>query len=216
MIYPLSKTLDPARDYAELAEELKIVDQHFHSAAEQHPHRRFEYAMALRAFDTWGGRGSSRCVDVGGAGSPFWQMLPVDNTRVIDPKENTDLATLLQQGHPPLADAVFCLSVLEHVEDLDQFCYHLGCLVAPGGLLFLTVDHCGCASHDADMEVSGTPDQHHFHWMRKRMFGQRDLRWLAKSLVDYQFHWLGERDFTLQPPSVYDYGFASLALQKRP
>ena len=28
-----------------------------------------------------------------------------------------------------------CLSVLEHVDDLDRFLYHLGCLVAPGGRL---------------------------------------------------------------------------------
>ena len=37
-------------------------------------------------------------------------------------------------------DLVFCISVLEHVDDVTEFLYHLGCLVAPGGLLFLTVD----------------------------------------------------------------------------
>lgn len=211
---PLSKTLDPC-DVGWLAPELTLVDAHFTTASPQHPMRRWEYAMALKAFDVWGGRASTHCVDVGGAGSPFWRMLPVDNVDVIDPKENLDLATVLHTEPARLYRAVFCLSVIEHVEDLDQFLYHLGCLTAPGGLLVLTIDCCACPCHDADMEAASTPDQHHFHWMRKRMFGRYDLTVLAEHLLDYQFSWLGARDFTVRPPTVYDYTFASLALVKR-
>jgi hypothetical protein len=215
MTLPLSKTLNPA-DFEALAEELAIVDQHFGKDREQHPMRRWEYAMALRAFDRWGGRASTPVVDVGGDGSPFWRMV-ADNCYVIDPELNRSLADYWQTGDSQLVyPAVVCLSVLEHVDDLDQFIYHLGCLVAPGGLLFLTVDHCDHPSHDADMEVASTPDQHHFHWMRKRIFGRWDLEHVAETLLDQSFSWLGDRDFTCHGPHVYDYSFASLALIKRP
>ena len=118
-----------------------------------------------------------------------------------------------------MSSAVFCLSVPEHVDDLDEFLYHLSCLTAPGGLLFLTFDCCGCASHDAEEETP--PDEHHFHWIRRRIFGQADLRELAEKLLDLQFGWLGERDFTSYQPQLYGgttdpgYSFASLALVKR-
>ena len=218
MSYPLSKCLDPERDYAELAEELKIVDQHFHSAKEQHPHRRFEYALALRALSTWRTgrdyRDPAMIADVGGAGSPFWRMIG-ESTIVVDPEESTgDLATYLGTA-PQLSQAVFCLSVIEHVDDLDQFLYHLSCLVAPGGLLFLTMDCCECGSHAADMEVGDPLDRHHFHWMRQRMFGRADLRHVAETLLDHSFAWLGDRDLTYHGDHVYDYSFASLALVKR-
>lgn len=219
MTLPLTKTLDPA-DFDHLAEELAIVDQHFHSVAEQHPMRRWEYAMALRALhdyleDAEGPR-ATLITDVGGAGSPFRHMLATQHTRVqvVDPKENISLERHVQTN-APLTDVVFCLSVLEHVEDLDQFLYHLSCLVAPGGLLFLTMDCCGCDSHDADMEIPSHVDRHHFHWMRQRIFGRADLRFVAERLLDYEFSCLGERDLTYHGAHVYDYNFASLALVKR-
>ena len=221
----LSKTLDPA-DFDLLPHELLRVDRYFASEREQHPMRRWEYAMALRALEE-----APNCVgtvvDIGGAGSPFYRMVEERACEVVivDPAFPADLPTSRSRWrsnlfsyltcNPPLADVVTCLSVLEHVDDLDRFLYHLSCLVAPGGLLFLTVDCCACPCHDADMEVAGTPDQHHFHWMRKRMFGRWDLEHLAETLLDYQFSWLGARDFADRPPSVYDYGFASLALVKR-
>lgn len=218
MTLPLSKTLDPL-DFAALAEELQVVDQHFWSASAQHPLRRWEYALAIRAHDQWANT-PALCVggpiyDVGGAGSPFFRML--DQVHVVDPHEadGRDLAATLREGSR-LGAAVFCLSVLEHVEDLDQFCYHLTSLVAPGGLLFVTVDACGCPSHAAFAEVGDPPDQHHFHWMRRRLFGQADLRELAERLLDYQCAWLGARDLTYAGMQVYDYTFASLALVKRP
>jgi len=92
MSLALSKTLDPI-DFAELAEELTIVDQHFTSAREQHPMRRWEYAMALRALRTWKQIHPQVNVgyDVGGAGSPFSFMIRGELTvykdfSVIDPE----------------------------------------------------------------------------------------------------------------------------------
>src|SRR5207249_5535349 len=76
MTLPLSKTLDPA-DYTALAEELAIVDRHFEAARPQHPARKWEYSMALRALHTWsrvtGADGP--IYDVGGGGSPFVRIL---------------------------------------------------------------------------------------------------------------------------------------------
>jgi SAM-dependent methyltransferase len=215
MSLALTKTLDPA-DFDLLPKELAIVDQSFTSASPQHPMRRWEYALALDAIWRWRTqtvRTQPSVVDVGGGGSPFRFMVgPSDGWRtpaVIDPEESMDLATYIG-SHPRLADCVTCLSVLEHVDDLDQFLYHLSCLVAPGGLLFLTVDCC-------DDPIEGAPsDRYHFHWMRKRIFN----RWSMGALVEdrlarWGFTLFGEADLTYHGPHVYDYTFASLALQKR-
>ena len=218
----LSKTLDPATDYPELAPELKIVDQHFTKASPQHEHRRWEYAMALRAFETAFPREGAYyedvevVYDVGGAGSPFGAMFLARPHRhdvqftVIDPAVNCDLATHLAR-EPRLASAVFCLSVLEHVDDLDQFLYHLSCLVAPGGLLFLTLD---CWNEHG-------PDTAHFHWDRKRIFSIADLKYFAgygdddcESLANFSL--LGEKDWVYHGHQLFaSYTFASLALVKR-
>ena len=226
---PLSKYLDPQDDEA-LQEELVVVDRAFTTASEQHPARRWEYAMALRALRTWEtvvGHDAHRITDVGGSGSPFRWMIPHDHDlTLIDPAEPytpQDLASYLRHGvrapdgwyQPILQEAVFCLSVLEHVEDLDAFLYHLSCLTAPGVLLFLTMDACDCPSHDADMEVPSVPDPHHFHWMRRRMFGHRDVRYVCEQLGQYQFQILGTANTQWPGPQVYDYSFFSLALIKR-
>jgi hypothetical protein len=101
----------------------------------QHAARRWEYAMALQALNEWEIENGPALVayDIGGAGSPFHRMLRAA-TEIIDPNINVPLARAVQL-HQRLADCVFCISVIEHVEDLDRFLYHLGCLVQPGGLL---------------------------------------------------------------------------------
>lgn len=213
---PLTKALDP-QDLVDLRPELITVDEWFTTASPQHPMRRWEYALALRACAQWeesvrkDGPQTRRLVDVGGAGSPFFRMVPSWLTYVVDPAENCDLATYIL-SRPVLADVVVCLSVLEHIEyaDLDRFLYHLNCLVAPGGLLFLTVDHCG------DPEHAGLPDHHHFHWMRKRIFSASHWAYLYPALRPYGFELFGGADWTWHGPHVYDYSFASLALLKRP
>ena len=214
MSLPLSKTLDPA-DFDQLAEELAVVDQHFTRDREQHPLRKWEYSLALRAFNTWRATRDPNddpyVYDVGGAGSPFRYMVP-NTVRVIDP-DATPSYTLAQyvQEHPRLASCVFCLSVLEHVDDLDRFLYHLGCLVAPGGLLFLT-----CDFTDDDPYPQVLSDTKHFHWMRQRIFNEHTLTGdVIEPLLDRDFTWLGERDLRYCGDHVYDYTFASLALVKR-
>lgn len=217
MTLPLSKTLDPA-DFAELEPELTIVNRHFTAEREQHSMRRWEYALALRAISQWHGphpweKRTPSLVDVGGAGSPLWVMVQRDtvspwNVTRVDPEINVTLQTYLQTA-PRLADVVTCISVIEHVEDLDQFCYHLACLVAPGGLLFLTVDCC-----DA-LGFTDPPDTYHFRWMRKRIFNRNTVWQLARTFLERDLTIVGRPDYSWHGPQVYDYTFASLALVKR-
>lgn len=224
MTPPLTKTLDPG-DFDLLPKELAIVDEYFTFAREQHPMRRWEYALALHAILRWAGQAgkvSYRAIDVGGGGSPFRRMLQaVRQSRdviVVDPSENYDLAAYVAD-FPRLSPVVTCLSVLEHVEDLDHFLYHLNCLVAPGGLLFLTMD---CREDDADLaqrvgDWCWPTDDRHFHWMRTRIFTPRMiLTAVSDTMVYLGFHAFGVTDLPVYHGNhVYDYSFASLALLKR-
>jgi len=215
MTLPLSKTLDPV-DSAQLGPELQAVDARFHDEGEQHPLRRWEYALALHAVRAWSvDRQAHVCYDVGGAGSPWAGILGDEvgtNVRIIDPVYKPAPCALEQavQRHPPLADLVTCLSVLEHVEDLDRFLYHLACLVAPGGLLVITVDF----THDQGDLIP--QDVYHFHWMRQRIFNPYSLAsTVAYPLLSRDFLHFGALDYADHGPQVYDYTFASLVLQKR-
>lgn len=214
MKLPLTKTLHPA-DFLDLKEELQIVDEHFTKDSPQHELRRWEYALALRAHQQWQetpGILDGPVYDVGGSGSPFYRMTDPYQVRVIDPKElhSLDLATLLTQG-PRLGSAVFCLSTIEHVDDLDQFVYHLSCLTAPGGLLFLTMDY----GDRGDAHPLSNADPFHFHWMRKRIFTAASWTDLGVAFAHYDFTVFGSVDWTYHGPTVYDYTFASLCLRKR-
>lgn len=219
--FPLSKTYDPM-DLAKLGDPLAIVDQYFTLAESQHQQRRWEYAIALHALTHWKADRDYRypraAADVGGSGSPFYRMIdPLVGSAVeiIDPSHNQTLADYLsrlaESGAPPsLFDAVFCLSVLEHVDDLERFVYHLSCLVAPGGLLVLTTDYCDAPSEPPE-------DRYHFHWMRKRIFSAYSLGALVTGpLYQRDFLHFGPVDYTWHGPQVYDYTFASLCLTKRP
>lgn len=210
MSLPLTKTCDPVADFALLPKELALVDVFFHADAPQHELRRWEYALALDAVCRWEhDRQAHVAYDVGGAGSPFHRILGHEigtTVRVIDPQHSLASTSLEQfvSRNPALADVVTCLSVLEHVEDLDRFLYYLGCLVAPGGLLFLTMD---CWNTDG-------PDTAHFYWDRKRIF--TPYSWPACARLLHDFNLFGKADWSYHDDQLYgSYSFASLALQKR-
>lgn len=222
---PLTKMLHPG-DYDELGDELLLVDAEFDSERPQHPARRWEYAMALRALGQWmppgEAFGARKVADVGGAGSPFYRMFVAGSVRVIDPdgpdpRYRMPLADYVRTN-PRLMDAVFCLSVIEHVEDVDEFLYHLCSIVAPGGLLFLTMDCCGCEEKDEWRLRHVLPDdadKHHYHWMRKRMFTRSSWEYLFLNVKPYGFELFGDADWAFHGHHVYDYTFASLAMRKR-
>lgn len=210
----LTKTLHPS-DFEQLTPELALVDECFSDEAPQHPMRRWEYAMALAAVEAWH-HPAMVAYDIGGGGSPFASMLADKlgtRVQIVDPTYTPNAYTLqeLLVHNPRLGDVVTCLSVLEHVEDLNHFLYHLSCLVAPGGLLFLTMDF-------ADDYTDDWPvDRFHFNWMRKRIFNAYGWRLAITEQLqnEYAFDRLGAMDPHYHGPHVYDYTFASVALQKR-
>ncbi|KKL90715.1 hypothetical protein LCGC14_1901940 [marine sediment metagenome] len=205
MVIPLTKTLDP-EDYHLLGPELYVVDRFFSKESEQHPHRRWEYAMALRAARLWGEEHPGRiALDVGGAGSPLVHMLDHEGflPLVIDPKENANLEDTLDWSKC-YANFVTCISTLEHVRDFFPFLEALGKVVEPGGVLFLTMDIWG----------QEAPDSAHFHWMRERIFTPKTWTMTAQQLLVKGFSFLGEQDWEYHGDQVYDYSFASLALVK--
>ena len=218
MAIPLSKTLDPA-DFADLPEELAVVDRYFMRDREQHPMRRWEYALALLAHTVWAARPTPAgpIYDVGGSGSPFYRMLDPYQVHVIDPKEQhgQDLNAFVQSG-PRLGAAVFCISVVEHIPltEIDRFIYHLLCLTAPGGLLFLTVDYCDAITYPV-------PDTYDLHHMRAQIFNAYTLGQLTARFLYRDFSLLGPAKYGwhgthVGPPGPTAYTFASIALVKRP
>ncbi len=204
---PLTKTLH-AEDYLILERELRIVDRFFEKEAEQHPQRRWEYAMALRAARTWGKTHTRRlAIDVGGSGSPLRHMLAEAGFSciVVDPKESVSLAEAYVTKIA--SDFVTCVSVIEHVQDILCFVNDLARVVRPSGALFLTTDIW-------DPPVESTRDAAHFHWMRERIFTPKTWQMLAEEFRTKGFSYLGEQDWEYHGNQVYDYSFASVALVK--
>ena len=212
---PLSKLM-AHEDYDCLRLELKVVDQHFTSETAQHPARRWEYALALRALHQWLHDTEPPAIswcDVGGAGSPFHHMPSevVDSTTrtrisklscIIDPRLPVNGRTLHEEtGH---WDVVFCISVLEHIDDLYEFLADLDRITLPGGMLFLTVD---CQEEDG-------PDNKHFHWMRKRIFSRKTWMELGHFYLERGWEFLGWVDDRWRGEQVFNYTFGSLALKK--
>ncbi len=195
---------------------LPMVDEHFGKEHPQHPMRRWEYASALDALITWKVFDAEPfgvkplALDVGGAGSPFIYMLEPHFAlvHVIDPEASgTRIEDLPVVG--PGADALFSISVLEHVEDPYSFLEACVRHLRKGGLLFLTVD-----AWDPPVNGAQAPDTAHFHWMRKRIFTAESLR----HTMDF-LHTLGCRPFAgidleYKGNTVYDYTFASICMTK--
>jgi hypothetical protein len=217
--YPLSKVMSRKDDDPHLVDQLALVEA-IGIGAQASEHRAWEYAVALAAIDRWTQTiwqpRVRRLVDVGGAGSSFTDMVrhqyPGVEDHIVDPTINQTLQAYVA-SLPRLADIVTCLSVLEHLPpaQTEQFCYHLAALVAPGGLLVLTVDYA---------ETATDPTAHHFYWMRERIFDFWSLNALRIGLFhELGFTVLGGADYAWPGTAccVYpSYTFASLVLQRRP
>ena len=166
--------------------------------------------MALTAAQHWHTEGDVRVADVGGAGSPFARILrdfPGGPPHIIDPLADT--GTIQEYSGDPhdAFDVIFALSVLEHVPDVDDFLAACVWHLAPGGLLFLTVDI---------WDKEG-PDTAHFHWMRERIFTLQTWHELAYTLSTQGMTLFGEEDGRYHGDQLYaSYSFASLAMMKEP
>src|SRR5262249_19720594 len=179
----------------------------------QHPHRQWEYALALHAIWRWQTRPQqnfeSPVYDVGGAGSRFRHMLgawTACDVVVIDPAEDgSGTVEEWAAGGSTLADVVTCISVIEHVAELDAFLYALAALVAPGGLVVFTMDY----------QNGDGIDDAKFHELRQRIFGPFSYDALRHRAATYHLTPFGDIDPTFHGTHVHDYTFASLVLEKR-
>lgn len=210
-----TKFMSP-EDLILLEPQLQVVDAHFHKESQQHEARRWEYSNCIKAIQAWDyARGPvgkpAEAYDIGGAGSPLLHMLEALNilTQVIDPKYNMDLggvADLIRRQIAKPSEIVTCISTIEHVPDERGFVHDLAEVVAPGGLLYLTMD--------AANDYPGTKDAHHFHWMRERIYCPESLRLLQRFFGDLGLHPFGEENWCWPGPQVYDYNFFAMALRK--
>jgi SAM-dependent methyltransferase len=202
----------------------------------QHPIRAWEYSQALWALEEWDSQQQHQLThrdedyrswliaDVGGAGSNFWKCLHQHTRRPIyriDPDHEwerpEDASRVFRQtlsqfwSEPPghakqMFDAVFCISVIEHVPAVMEFERDLVALVRPGGLLVLTTD-----------AAPSYPDVYHFHWMRKRIYVPDGLIAMEKYFGTlYGLEPLTPvSSWTWEGPTLYDYTVASAAFVKK-
>lgn len=201
----LTKTLDPDKDYPQLKYAMPPIDRESAAMGQQHPHRRWEYAMALTAIGAMPKpEHSNLCLDIGGAGSPLSRIVAHSaelDTVVVDPLVNVPIENYYER-----APFVLCISVLEHVPDLYDFCRHLVRVTDVGSMLFLTVDLWN--------RSPSIPDTAHFAGMRTRIFTPESWKELAEWFYKYGFLLHGEADWEYHGDHVYNYSFASLSLRR--
>lgn len=202
----LSRTLDPS-DYQHLGAMLEAVD--CYQLEGEPPHRRWEYALALQAIGEWHATGRplrDPVYDVTDGATPFQQLLTQGTGCAVRVWDADITAILGLSTGAQLASVVTCLSTIDRVPQLDDFLYYLSCLVAPGGLLVLTMpfwDRCG-------------PDTAHGHEARQRIFCPKTYLQLRNTAVmRYHLAPFGGVDPTYHGAQVEDHSVASLVLEKR-
>ncbi len=229
VLLPASKVCDLKGDAPLLADAYQTLDRYPDLLAGQHQIRQWEYGMALHTIRGYmdaqlrhdSGWGPPRFLDVGGAGSHFWQPLmdlSSEDVWIVDPAMDPsqsfpgqtqpcrhtieEIAANMAHGQ---FDVITAISVIEHVEEVRAFFRACHMLLRPGGLLFLTMDY---------WDVEGE-DLAHFHWMRTRIYNADRVRRLAADLRELGYKSYGTADWAYHGPQVYDYSVASLAMLKR-
>lgn len=192
-----------------------------------HGHRFWEYGMATKVLFDWMGKRKSdsepSIVDIGAGVSlfgPSLHLLYDMKVMEIEPETypyesrcllNAYLHRLSKRGldwvnaslHDVTGgfDAVFCISVIEHMDDELACWSKLADLVAPGGLLFMTTDIV------PDRSKRYTYDNLRHTNYDIAMFIEREQLLERKGLKLF-----GGLDSTFNGCHVHDYSFASLAM----
>jgi hypothetical protein len=211
----LSRTFAPA-DLDHLTGELLAVDgcTKLYSGGTLPPARRWEYALALHAVFRWEQaqpppfQGIARGYDVCLGGPPETHAFAATLAAWTDAETASLIAA--PSGVPlraglALAEVVTCLSVLDRVGDLDRTLYYLSCLVAPGGLLVLTVPYWNRCGPDTAIDN----DQ------RLRIFCPRTYQQLRASCTALHLTTFGGVDPAYHGAQIHDYSLASLVVEKR-
>jgi hypothetical protein len=202
----LSRTLDPS-DEAYFEDEHRVLTQY---ALDRAPlQRRWEYGLALHAIARWTEREQRPPqwpIYLLGGEEPFAQAVISWTDSGLMGMSTVEAANGLRAvAGSPLADVILALSLLEHVHDLDASVYTLSCLVAPGGLLVLTVPYwprCG-------------PDRAAGWRERQRIFCPQTYAQLRTQLAGFLLTTFGGLDPAFHGVSRDDYTIASLVLEKR-
>jgi hypothetical protein len=199
---PLSKVLNPM-DYAKLTKEMSFVDRV--PLGNQHPHRVWEYSMALRAMAEADILPSARVIDVGSGPGMFCQILRSIGFKPCsyDPQDGFPPFEMVDLGR--YYKAVIAISVLEHVEEFTGFLE--GMARASSDLVFLTFDYAG----DENPHLK---DSYHFNWLRKRIMNRARVEFAIAAFQGWGFEPFGDVDLSWTSPQVYDYSFASLCMRR--
>lgn len=135
------------------------------------------------------------------------QVLGYDIT-AIDPVSNYDLHTYCVLKNYPSTDVVFSVSVIEHVQDDDQFVNDMCKLLKPGGTCILTCDF-------NNSYKPGDPKPSCDY----RFYTQQDLLVRFKTILDNNNCYIdGDVDYSAPNDFVYEcylYTFATLVFKKR-
>lgn len=221
-----SKSLEMS-DYTEINEEVRSLlrtEAKFRGKGYTfnipHQHRYWEYGSALASLREAGIEPPACILDVGCGHGPFGPWLAklgycVDE---IDPSpqvaSRADLRAAMSGSDWAFAatplmefktgapyDAVFAISVMEHIAAPEQAAAweRLASLVAPGGLLFTTVDY-------GRIDASNAP-------AREMIFSDHDVRHVVTQLTDLGFDF-EEVDTEYHGDQVFDYTFFRIVGRK--
>lgn len=194
-----------------------------------HPHRLWEYSMALRAYDMWAEHNQDpvTILDVGaGVGllGPLFSLKLKLKVEEVEPEYNnydfrvscnsylrSRQAPEIKWYHSSLEkmplkkwNAIFCISVLEHTSNDMKFLEDLAMRVLPGGLLFLTTD-----------VVPSLGRVYTFDNLRETNYTVEMLQEKISFLTrECGMDILGDSNLIYQETNVHDYNFAAITMEK--
>ena len=221
----ISKSLELS-DYPDIAPGVGVVNYGIAEALGDnvsvyipHPHRMWEYGSAVTAYLNLFGEAPTNVLDIGCGRSPLGPGLAAKtgatvteidpDTRLLEQrgsgsKRHFQVGDLLTLPTVPTYDAIFCISVIEHIPEADQYkaWETLATRLNPGGLLFVSTDF----GPSADVPWQADTE---------RVFKFDPTR--VAVVEAWLKHWglTLQMDTTFHGPLVYDYTFFRFVATKQ-